>query len=212
MEMHGWTPLCESWWDLWAASYDAPQWDAKEKKPARFLCARNLLQALRGLRRDIPPRSPIQNIIGSDVHHHKLAASQEPEPVSAGLQGLSADLQSHFVEKIGLILLANAGRVTGIVHHARKNVKIVGKSHATGVAELHRRALAAEENSFRKKFRGDVRGLEGCFLAFRGSIAGLRCLKVTQSEGQEQDGRENQQLYESRHGCSFQDACILQHF
>ena len=24
--------FCESWWDLWAASYDAPEWDAKEKK------------------------------------------------------------------------------------------------------------------------------------------------------------------------------------
>src|ERR1700682_5832967 len=32
-------PFCESWWDLWAASYDAPGWDAKEKKLARLLDA-----------------------------------------------------------------------------------------------------------------------------------------------------------------------------
>src|SRR6267378_4485404 len=55
MEMHRETPLGETWWDPWAASYDAPRWDAKEKKPARFLCARNLLEALGGLRRDSPP-------------------------------------------------------------------------------------------------------------------------------------------------------------
>jgi hypothetical protein len=30
--MHRETPLGETWWDLRAASYDAPRWDAKEKK------------------------------------------------------------------------------------------------------------------------------------------------------------------------------------
>src|SRR5256885_2059588 len=97
-------------------------------------------------------RGNLEELIGAEVEQDELIAFEEAKAIGARLESLAADLERDFGEEVGLIFLAEAGGVAGIVDHAGENVGVVGKMNAAGVAHLNRRRLAAEENGFREEF------------------------------------------------------------
>src|SRR5258708_28496449 len=110
-------------------------------------------------------RGGLQDVIGAEVHHHKLSAGDETDAVSAGLQGLTGDFERHLVQQIGLVFLLESRGVAGAVNHSRENIEIVSEVNATAVAELHRRTLPAEKNAFLENLRRNVGGFEDNLLA-----------------------------------------------
>src|SRR6267154_4666330 len=156
-------------------------------------------------------RGSLQDVVGAQVHHHKLPSGDETDAVSAGLQGLTGDFERDFVEQICLVLLFDPRGVAGAVHHSRENVKIVSKANSTTIAELDWGALAAEKNAFRKNFRSDVCRLEDNFLPFRGRAAGAGGMEMPEGKTQKQECEENEKPRETCHGNSFQNAGIVQH-
>src|SRR5882724_74231 len=105
-------------------------------------------------------RRGLQNVIGAEVHHHKLSAVDETDAVGARLQRLPANFKGNFVEHISLVFLLDGRGIAGAVNHSRENVEIVSKVHPTAVAELHRSTLSAEENTFGENSWSAVRCLE----------------------------------------------------
>src|SRR5260370_10496593 len=101
-------------------------------------------------------RGGLQDIIRAEVHHHKLSAGDETDAVSPGLQGLTGDFERDLVQQIGLVFLLDCRGIAGVVNHSRENIEIVSEVHATAVAELDRRTLAAKKNALRENFRRDV--------------------------------------------------------
>src|SRR5260370_21184790 len=156
-------------------------------------------------------RGGLQDVIGAEVHHHKLSAGDETDAVSAGLQGLTGDFERNLVQQIGLVFLLESRGVAGAVNHSRENIEIVSEVNATAVAELHRRTLAAEKNAFRENLWRNVGGLEDNLLAGGGRVVGLDGMEIPEREAQKHERQENEKLLESDHGNSFEDAGIVQH-
>src|SRR5208337_3283602 len=101
-------------------------------------------------------RGNLEQIVGAQIHDHKLVPFQEPESIGAGLQSLPPNFQRDLVDEIALILFTQASRVTGTVHQARKNEEPVGVTHAARVAQLRGGSLPAEEYFLRQDLGSDV--------------------------------------------------------
>src|SRR5713226_8152598 len=156
-------------------------------------------------------RGGLQDVIGAEVHHHKLSAGDETDAVSAGLQGLTGDFERNLVEQIGLVFLLESRGVAGAVNHSRENIEIVSEVNAAAVAELHRRTLPAKKNAFRENFWRNVGGLEDNFLACGGRVVGPYGMEMPERETQKDERQENEKPLESGHGNSFPHAGIVQH-
>src|SRR6266851_9302089 len=156
-------------------------------------------------------RGGLQDVIGAEVHHHKLSAAEETEAVGAGLQGLTGYFQRHLVEQIGLVFLLESRGVAGAVNHSRENIEIISEVNATAVAELDRRTLPAEKNAFRENLRRNVGGFEDYLFARSGRIVGPYDVEMPERKTQRQECEENEKPRETLHGNSFQHAGIVQH-
>src|SRR5260370_35055627 len=75
-----------------------------------------------------------QDIIGAQIHPHKLSAFDKTDAVRTGLESLSAYFERNFVKQISLVFLFGCRRVTGAVHESRENVKIVSEGHPATIA------------------------------------------------------------------------------
>src|SRR5260370_11999595 len=156
-------------------------------------------------------RGGLQDVIGAEVHHHKLSAGNETDAVSAWLQGLTGDVERDLVEQIGLVFLVESRGVAGAVDHSRENIEIISEVNATAVTELHRRTLPAEKNAFRENLRRNVGGFEDYLFARSGRIVGPYDVEMPEPKTQSQQGAENEKPREKLHANSFPDAGILQH-
>src|SRR5689334_10360950 len=105
-------------------------------------------------------RGDLNELIGAEVEQDEFTAFEEAKAIGTRLDGLAADLERDFGEEVGLVFLAEARGVTGVVDHASENVGVVTEMNAAGVAHLNRRGLAAEEVGFGKDFCLQVRGFE----------------------------------------------------
>src|SRR5260370_37603598 len=106
--------------------------------------------------------------MGAQVHRQKLSSVEETDAVGGGLQSLSGNFESNFVEQIRLVLLFDRRGVAGAVPQPREHVQIVSEVHAATIAELHGSDLSAEKYALRESFWGNIGGLEDNFLSLGG--------------------------------------------
>src|SRR5262249_22674712 len=105
-------------------------------------------------------RGHLEKIIGTQIQHNELSSFRESKSVSAGFQRLATNLEGHFGNEVGLALFFDAGRVARIVERSSQHVAIICKMYAAAVAYLHRRGLAAKENSLRHQLWRDFSGFK----------------------------------------------------
>jgi hypothetical protein len=147
-------------------------------------------------------RSGLEDFVGAEVEDDEFVAFEEAKAVGAGLEGLAADLEWDFGEEIGLVFLAEAGRVAGIVDHAREHINAVGKLDAAGVAHLDWSGLAAEEDGFREELGRQVRGLEDDVFAISRACQSRCGVPESWDEDQKRGDREKRKT--TKHGVSFE--------
>src|SRR5260370_21309394 len=138
--------------------------------------------------------------MGAQVTRHNLSTVAETEAGGAGLQSLSGNFESNFVEQIPLVLLFDRRGVAGAVHQPREHVQIVSEVHAATIAELHGSDLSAEKYALRENFWGNIGGLEDNFLSLGRRMAGHCLSRLPGTDAQKQEPPENYKTREAHHG------------